>query len=120
MLIFFSSICQRAHIVIYLQLNSDAFATKNVLFYEDFTSYGDLFLLSSSTHVQEDSLSQNSWFWRKIELICDAFGDFVPLQAEPATLLKVTLFHGCFSRFVNCKNGTKSGNASKFAVEVDP
>ena len=25
-----------------------------------------------------------------------------------ATLLKVTLIHGCFSRFLNCANGTKS------------
>ena len=30
----------------------------------------------------------------------------------PATLLKVTLLHGCFSRFLNCTNGTKSRNAS--------
>ena len=29
-----------------------------------------------------------------------------------ATLLKVTLLHGCFSCFLNCKNGTKSCNAS--------
>ena len=27
-------------------------------------------------------------------------------------LLKVTLIHGCFSRFLNCINGTKSRNAS--------
>ena len=27
-------------------------------------------------------------------------------------LLKVTLHHGCFSRFLNCTNGTKSRNAS--------
>ena len=26
--------------------------------------------------------------------------------------LKVTLIHGCFSRFLNCTNGTKSLNAS--------
>ena len=26
---------------------------------------------------------------------------------KPATLLKVTLLHGCFSRFLNCTNGTK-------------
>ena len=26
---------------------------------------------------------------------------------EPATLLKVTLLHGCFSGFFNCTNGTK-------------
>ena len=30
----------------------------------------------------------------------------------PATLLKVTLLHGCFSRFFNCTNGTKLRNAS--------
>ena len=35
----------------------------------------------------------------------------VKLQA-PATLLKVTLLHGHFSRFLNCTNGTKSRNAS--------
>ena len=29
-----------------------------------------------------------------------------------ATLLKVTLLHGCFSRFQNCTDGTKSGKAS--------
>ena len=28
------------------------------------------------------------------------------------TLLKVTLHHGCFSRFLNCANGTKSRKAS--------
>ena len=27
------------------------------------------------------------------------------------TLLKLTLLHGCFSRFLNCTNGTKSRNA---------
>ena len=36
------------------------------------------------------------------------------LQAEPATLLKVTLIQGCFSCFSNCANGTKSRNAPKF------
>ena len=30
---------------------------------------------------------------------------------NPATLLKVTLLHWCFSRFLNCTNGTKSRNA---------
>ena len=29
-----------------------------------------------------------------------------------ATLLKLTLLHGCFSRFLNCTNATKSRNAS--------
>ena len=31
---------------------------------------------------------------------------------QPATLLKVTLMHECFSRFLNCTNGTKSRKAS--------
>ena len=31
---------------------------------------------------------------------------------KPATLLKVTVLHGCFSRFLNCKNGTKSRKTS--------
>ena len=30
----------------------------------------------------------------------------------PPTLLKVILFHGCFSRFLNCTNGTKSRKVS--------
>ena len=41
---------------------------------------------------------------------------FVKLQALAGFklqlyLLKVTLLHGCFSRFLNCTNGTKSRNA---------
>ena len=32
---------------------------------------------------------------------------------EPASLLKLTLFHVCFSHFLNCTNGTKSRNASQ-------
>ena len=30
---------------------------------------------------------------------------------KPATLLKLTFLHGCFSRFLNCTNATKSRNA---------
>ena len=33
---------------------------------------------------------------------------------ESATLLKVTLLHGCFSCFLNCTNGTKSRNVPQF------
>ena len=35
----------------------------------------------------------------------------------PATLLKLTLLHGCFSCFLNCINGTKSRNASHMHVK---
>ena len=39
---------------------------------------------------------------------------------QSATLLKVTLFHGCFSRFLNCTNGTKPCNTShEFLIEPE-
>ena len=38
--------------------------------------------------------------------------DKYKLNFKPATSLKLTLLHGCFSRFSNCINGTKSRNAS--------
>ena len=64
-------------------------------------------------------------------LICDALCDLVPFvqfknrekhpwrsvnfsefaDLKPATLLKLTLFHECFSRFLNCANGIKPLNA---------
>ena len=40
----------------------------------------------------------------------------VKLQAEAATLLKLTLFHGCFSSFLNCTNATKSHNAPHMSM----
>ena len=33
-------------------------------------------------------------------------------RLKPATLLKLTLLHGCFSCFLNCANDIKSRNAS--------
>ena len=52
---------------------------------------------------------------------CDALRDLVPIlqfkkrEKHPwrsVTFSKVTLLHGSFSRFLNCKNGTKSRKAS--------
>ena len=43
------------------------------------------------------------WFWK-------SFFNFLLFhicRLKPTTLLKLTLFHGCFSRFLNCTNGTK-------------
>ena len=34
------------------------------------------------------------------------------------TLLKVTLLHGCFSRFINSTNDTKSRYASHIFIEI--
>ena len=39
-------------------------------------------------------------------------GVLLLVKLQSATLIKVTLLHGCFSRFLNCANGTKSRNAS--------
>ena len=57
--------------------------------------------------------------------ICDALRDlasFVQFKkcekqpwrsvTFPTTLLKLTLLHRCFTRFLNCTNDTKSRNAS--------
>ena len=49
-------------------------------------------------------------------IICDALRDLVLFvqfrnvkNSHDGVLPLVTLFHGCFSRFLNCTNGTKSG-----------
>ena len=41
-------------------------------------------------------------------------------RLKPATLLKLSFLHGCFSRFLNCTNGTKSGNAPHIVYEDEP
>ena len=45
--------------------------------------------------------------WRSV-----SFSKVAGCRPKPATLLKLTLLHGSFSRFINCTNGTKSPNAS--------
>ena len=62
--------------------------------------------------------------------ICDVLHDLVPfVQFEKCekppwrsvdfTLLKSALLHGCFSRFLNCTNGTKSRNAPHISHKKD-
>ena len=46
-------------------------------------------------------------------------GVLILVKFQPATLLKVTLFHGCFSRFLTFTNDTKSRKASHIIME-DP
>ena len=75
--------------------------------------------------------SKNEFFLKKCNVEhlkkCDALRDLVPFvqfkkrEKHPwrsvtfsTTLLRVTLLHGCFSRFLNCKNGTKSRKTSTF------
>ena len=70
-------------------------------------------------------------------LICDGLRDLVPFvqfkkrekhpwrsvnfscRLKPATLLKLTLLHGCFSRFLNCANVTKLRNAPHMVSEKE-
>ena len=65
--------------------------------------------------------------------VCGALRDLVPFaqfkkcekhpwrnvtfRLKPATLLKVTLLHGCFSRFLSCAHGKKSRNAPHVIFE---
>ena len=37
---------------------------------------------------------------------------------KPATLLKVTLFHSCFSQFLNYANGTKCRKPSQISINA--
>ena len=40
-------------------------------------------------------------------------GGVLLLVKQQATIVKVTLLHGCFPRFLNCTNDTKSRNTSQ-------
>ena len=82
------------------------------------------FALTIASHVVKNYL-------KIIAKICGALRDLVPFVQfkkrekhpwksvnfskiagfEPATLLKLTFLHGCFSGFLNCTNGTKLRNA---------
>ena len=59
----------------------------------------------------------------KVSYICDVLRDLLPFLrfkkrekhsrgVKLQALLKVRLLHGCFSRFLNCKNGIKLRNTS--------
>ena len=45
------------------------------------------------------------------------WGDVTFSKVKPATILKVELLQGCFSRLLNCTNGTKSCKTSHFPYE---
>ena len=47
-----------------------------------------------------------------IKNVKNTHGEVLLSVTLQATLLKVTLLHGCISRFLNCANGTKWRNAS--------
>ena len=59
---------------------------------------------------------REDFFCRKRTYICDALRDLVQSvqfkRPWRSITSKVTLLHGCFSRFLNCTNGTKSSKTS--------
>ena len=83
-------------------------------------------------------MNHNKFFLKWYFRICDALRDFVPFvqfkkrekhpwrsvtfskvaSFWPAVSLKVTLLHGCLSRFLNCTNDTKSRNTSKETMKI--
>ena len=48
---------------------------------------------------------------------CYHLDNFKNVKNTDGGVLKVTLFYGCFSRFLNCTNGTKSRKASPLKIE---
>ena len=46
--------------------------------------------------------------WYNLHNLKNVKNTHLGVLLKPATLLKLTAFHGCFSRFLNCTNGTKS------------
>ena len=53
---------------------------------------------------------QRIWFIAPFHIHPVYFFPFFTIK--PATLIKITLLHGCFSRFLNCTNCTKTRKAS--------
>ena len=45
-------------------------------------------------------------------------GEALLLVKFPATLLKISLLHGCFSCFLNCNKGIKSGKMSHMMIKL--
>ena len=57
-------------------------------------------------------LLTHQWWVARFGAICTILKTWKTTVLKPATLLKVSLLHGCFSRYLNCANVTKSRNAS--------
>ena len=66
-------------------------------------------------NLQYETLCAIWYVLYNLKMMKNTLGRMLPLvklPVQPATLLKVALLHGCFSRFLNCTNGTKSRKAS--------
>ena len=87
--------------------------THGVLILVKLQAYFPAFGLNTERYFQI-----RSFFWSVLSRIRTKYGEIGSISPysvqmrKPETLLKLTLLRGCFSRFLNCTNGTKSRNAS--------
>ena len=77
---------------------------------ETFENFGDMKLQILGDHFWEIILKRNceiNFINAERQVLISFLLPFIK-DYKPAILLKVTLIHGYFSRFLNCTNGTKS------------
>ena len=97
-----------------------------IIFYLKFDIFLNSFSLQSINRLKKlhtkSSVVLKSWLQYIWNVLCNLlpFAQFEKREKQPwrsdafsTTLLKVTILHGCFSRFYNCTNSTKSRNASQ-------
>ena len=77
-----------------------------------------LFFIRKLTCCCSNCVNTHMWCFARSGTILQSKSPYsVQIQEIPATLLKITLFHGCFSRFLNCTNGTKSRKAPHIQLQ---
>ena len=72
-------------------------------------------LIKDMTRIQEGTYVMHCAIWYhfyNLKNVKNIHGEMLFLVKLQATLLKVTILHGYFSRFLNCTNGTESHKAS--------
>ena len=76
-------------------------------------------VLNTSLYVVRCAIWYHLYNLKNVEITRGGVLILVKLQAWAyATLLKLTLLHGCFSRFLNCTDGTKSRNAPHMLYQI--
>ena len=65
----------------------------------------DIPFTNDATWENSNKLIKYLWCFTRYATICTILKSE---KSPPATLIQITLLHGCFSSFQNCTNGTKS------------
>ena len=69
-------------------------------------------VLLSTSKCSRARKNWDTFFFAKLNPSPIKQEEVINVSTRTTTLLKLTLLHGCFSRFLNCTNGTKSRNTS--------